>query len=93
MPVAHQQLLVALVAKAVDAINVAELQVHLESKAENLVNLIRVRKRCVKSSTIWRHHHLVAQLFHTVMAKQQFAYVVVQHLWILQRKSVAIQQR
>ena len=47
--------------KAADVINVAELLVHLESKAENLARRIRVRKRCVKSSTIWRHHHLVAQ--------------------------------
>jgi hypothetical protein len=64
MPAAHQQPLVVQVAQAVkaaDVINVAELRVHLESKAENLVRHIRVRKRCVKSSTIWRHHHLVAQ--------------------------------
>jgi hypothetical protein len=64
MPAAHQQPLVVQVAqaeKAADVINVAELPVHLESKAENLVRRIRVRKRCVKSLTIWRHHHLVAQ--------------------------------
>jgi deoxyadenosine/deoxycytidine kinase len=67
MLVAHQQHLVVQVVqvvqavKAADVINVAELLVHLESKAENLARRIRVRKRCVKSSTIWRHHHLVAQ--------------------------------
>jgi hypothetical protein len=100
--VAHQQHLVVQVVqvgqvvqvvKAVDVINVAELLVHLESKAENLARRIRVRKRYVKSSTIWRRLHLVAQLFHTVMANQQFAYVAAQHLWISQKKSVAIQQR
>jgi hypothetical protein len=95
MPVVHQQHLVDQVAQAVKAvvvINVAELLVHLESRAVNHVRRIRVRKRCVKSSTIWRHHHLVAQLFRTVMARQQFVYVVVQHLWTLPRKSAAIQQ-
>jgi hypothetical protein len=96
MLVAHQQHSVVQVAQAVKAagvINAAELLVHLESRAVNLERRIRARKRCVKSSTIWRHHHLVAQLFHTVMARQQFAYVAVQLLWILPRRSVAIQQR
>jgi hypothetical protein len=92
MPVVHQQHLVEQAVKAADVINVAELLAHLESRAVNLAKRTRVRKRCVKSSTIWRHHHLAAQLFHTVMARQQFAYVAVQLLWTLPRKSVVIQQ-
>ena len=90
---AHQQHLVVQAVKAADVINVAELLVHLESRAVNHVRRIRVRKRCVKSSTTWRPHHLVAQLFLTVMERQQFGYVAVQPSWTLPRKSVAIQQR
>jgi hypothetical protein len=93
MPVVHQQRLVEQAAKVVDVINAAEPLVHLVSRVVNLAKRIRVRKRCVKSSTIWRHHHLVGQSFRTAMARQQFAYVVVQLLWTLPRKSVAIQQR
>jgi hypothetical protein len=57
----HQQHLVEQVEKAVDVINVAELLAHLESRAVKIAKRTRVRKRCVKSSTIWLPHHLVAQ--------------------------------
>jgi hypothetical protein len=58
----HQQLVHQhLVAKVAADINAVALQVPLVSKVENLVKRTRVRKRCVKSSTTWRHHHLVAQ--------------------------------
>jgi hypothetical protein len=91
----HQQTQVEIVsaAKVVDVINVAaplELSV---SKVENLARRTRVRKRYVKSSTIWRHLHLVVQLFHTVMEKQQLDCVAAQPSWILPRRLVAIQQR
>jgi hypothetical protein len=91
----HQQTLVEIVSevKVVDVINVAALLELSVSKVENLARRTRVRKRCVKSSTTWRHHHLVAQLFHTVMARQQLDCVAAQPLWILPRRLVAIQQR
>jgi len=45
------------------------------------------------SSTICRHHNLVAQLFLTVMARRLFVCVAALHWQILQTRLVQIQQR
>jgi hypothetical protein len=67
----HQQVLhLPLVEKVAAAINEAELPAHLVNKAAKKEKLTRARKHFAKSSTIWRHHHWVEQLFHMVMAKQ-----------------------
>jgi len=58
------------------ATNVVEPQAHLVSKGVKREKLIRVKKPCVKSSTIWRHHHSVEQSFHMAMEKLSFAYAV-----------------
>jgi hypothetical protein len=65
-----------LVEKVAVATNAAELPAHLVSREVKKVRLIRAKKRFAKSSTIWRHHHSVEQLFHMVMEKLSFAYVV-----------------
>jgi hypothetical protein len=66
---AHQiqvapQLAVNHLVKVRRVINVVVQLVLSESRRVNLVRRTRVRKRCVKSSTIWLHQVLVAQSFH-----------------------------
>ena len=56
----HQQAVNHLV-KVQHVINAVAQQVHSENKLVNLVKRTRVRKRCVKSSTVWRPQVLVAQ--------------------------------
>jgi hypothetical protein len=66
--------------------------VHLEKVAERK-RVIRVRKRFVKRSTIWRRPQLVAQLFRAVMEILQCGYDAALHLQILQRRLAQIPQR
>jgi hypothetical protein len=93
----HQELVHQVV---VHSVQVAVVHHNVVAQVEHLermqvrnqdVNKSLVR-RYVMSSTICRHHNLVAQLFLTVMARLQFA-CVVEPLWqISQTRLVQIQQ-
>jgi hypothetical protein len=74
--------------------NAVALVEHLEKmQARNQVVNKSLVRRCAMSSTICRHHNLVAQLFLMVMAKHLFVCVAVPHWQTLQTRSVQIQQR
>jgi hypothetical protein len=88
-----QQLVDRSVQVAVVHHNVVAQVVHLERMQARSQDVNKsLARRYVMSSTICRHHNLVAQLFLTVMARLQFVCAAV-HLWqISQKRLVQIQQ-
>jgi len=89
----HQQLVLQRVQVAVVHHNVAVQAEHLEKmRARNQDVNLNQEKHYVMNSTICRHHNLVEQSSHTVMARLLFVCDAVPHWQISPTRSMQIQQ-